>query len=70
MNEKKSSSKLGGMMYPDRVVENSEIAKSGRTTTYEANLEIERYHTDGYFSHAQFMDFNYRERSELLLGNC
>lgn len=57
-NKQKLSSKPGAMMCHDQIVENPEIPKSGRTTSEEANLGKERYYTDGYFSHAQFVSFS------------
>jgi hypothetical protein len=62
MNEKKSPSKSSGMVYPDQIMGKSVIPKSGRTTTEEANLEKERYHTDEYFTHAQFISFSEQVR--------
>jgi hypothetical protein len=62
MNENKSPSKSGGRMHPDQIVEKSEIPKSGRTTSEEANLEKKIYYTDGYFSHAQFTSFSEQMR--------
>jgi hypothetical protein len=62
INEKKSPAKSGGMMYSDQIVEKSEIPKSGRTTSEEANLDKERYYTAEYFSHAQFISFSEQMR--------
>jgi len=58
LNKKNSPSKSDGMMHPDQIVEQSERPKSGRTTSEEANLEKERYYTEGYFSHAQFISYS------------